>query len=194
MWGNAGNDTFDGRGKGAAWAWFSAAPNGVIADLSTGQATGEGTDQLIGIDGLVGSDFDDTLIGDEAQNFFDGREGDDTIDGGGNFDFVAYIYATGPVTVDLTAGTATGQGTDTLTGIEAVHGGPFDDTISGDANSNYIEGGPGNDTISSLDGDDFILGEEGDDTIDAGIGTDTVDGGPGTDSCLNGEDVTNCES
>jgi Ca2+-binding RTX toxin-like protein len=192
LWGNAGNDTYDGRGKGAGWAWFSDAGNAVNADLSTGEATGDGTDKLIGISGLVGSDFDDTLIGDDRSNFFEGLDGNDTIDGGENFDAVAYWTATGPVTVDMTAGTATGQGTDSLTGIEDVRGGAFDDTITGDANSNFLMGWLGNDTLSGLDGDDSIFGEEGDDTIDGGNGIDKVDGGPGTDTCTNGENVTSC--
>jgi len=194
LWGNAGNDTLDGRGEGAGWAIFANAPNGVTADLSTGSATGDGTDKLIGIEALVGSDYDDTLIGDEQMNDFYGRGGDDSIDGGGNFDFVWYFYATGPVTVDLTAGTATGEGTDTLTGIEDIHGGPFDDTITGNGDSNYIHGGEGNDTITGLDGDDYLYGEEGDDTIDGGNGNDVVDGGPGTDSCVSEEDANECES
>lgn len=192
LWGNAGNDTLDGRGTVAGWAIFLDAPSGVSADLSIGEATGDGTDKLIGIGGVVGSDFDDTLKGDDNANWFEGHDGDDAIDGGGSFDAVSYFTATESVTVDLTAGTATGQGTDSLTGIEVIHGGPFDDTIAGDANSNYLEGGPGNDTISGLDGDDGIFGEEGDDTIDAGNGNDLVDGGPGTDTCTNGEDVTSC--
>jgi hypothetical protein len=37
------------------------------------------------------------------------------------------------VIVDLTAGTATGEGTDTLTGIGQVFGSKHDDTITGDA-------------------------------------------------------------
>lgn len=194
LWGQAGNDTMDG-GHGFDWAFFADSPNGVQADLSTGQATGDGTDELIGIEGLFGSNEDDKLVGDTGGNSFEGLEGDDAIDGGGGLtDFILFVYAKGPVTVDLTAGTATGEGTDTLTGIGSVHGSPFNDTITGDVNANFIHGGAGNDTISGLDGNDLIFGEEGDDTIDAGLGTDVVDGGPGTDSCVNGETVTNCES
>jgi Ca2+-binding RTX toxin-like protein len=186
MWGYAGNDTLDGRGKGAGWAQFSDAPNGVIADLSTGQATGEGTDTLIGIEGLVGSRYNDTLTGDEQNNVFAGLEGDDAIDGGGGLqDRVFYWWAKGPVTVDLTVGTATGEGTDTLTELEWVGGSSFNDTITGDVNPNYIWGN---------NGDDTIYGNDGNDTIDAGNGNDIVDGGPGTDSCLNGEQVSNCET
>jgi Ca2+-binding RTX toxin-like protein len=193
--GGVGNDTLNGRGPGFVWAYYWDAANGVIADLSTGQATGEGTDKLIHIEGLVGSNYDDTLTGDEKQNQFVGLEGDDSIDGGGGVqDLVVHWWAKGPVTVDLTAGTATGEGTDTLTGIEWVGGGDFNDTITGDANPNSLWGNGGNDTISGLDGDDTVYGNDGDDTIDAGIGTDVVDGGPGTDSCLNAEDDTGCES
>jgi Ca2+-binding RTX toxin-like protein len=112
--------------------------------------------------------------------------------GGGLVDAITFFNAVGPVTVDLTAGTATGQGADTITGFTFVHGGSFDDTIAGDANPNFVHGGTGNDTISGLDGDDYLFGEEGDDVIDAGNGNDTVDGGPDTDTCTNGEVVTNC--
>ena len=98
----------------------------------------------------------------------------------------------GPVTVDLTAGTATGKELTRLLDSCSSDGGSFDDTITGDANPNFIHGWTGNDTISSLDGDDYIFGEEGDDIIDAGNGNDTVDGGPDTDTCTNGEVVTNC--
>jgi Ca2+-binding RTX toxin-like protein len=89
------------------------------------------------------------------------------------------------VIVDLTAGTATGEGTDTLTGIGQVFGSKHDDTISGDANPNTLLGGPGNDTIS---------GAAGDDTLNGMDGTDTLDGGDGTDTCANGETNTNCEA
>ena len=194
--GGAGNDTLKVVDWGYGWAWYANAPNGVNANLSTGSATGEGTDRLIGIYGLVGSDYDDTLVGGPYDNEFMGLEGNDTIEGGGgSFDAVLFIYANGPVTVNLTAHTATGEGTDTLIGIEHVHGGPFDDTITGDLNSNLLHGGEGNDIISSLDANDWIFGEEGDDTLNGGNGTaDLVDGGLGTDSCVNGEDVSQCES
>ncbi len=194
LWGQEGDDSLNG-GSGFNFAFFADAQNGVEVDLSAREATGEGTDALVGIQGVFGSDFDDTLVGDTASNQFEGLEGDDTIDGGGGFfDAASYFYATGPVTLDLTAGTATGAGTDTLTDIQVVHGSNFNDSLTGDANPNYIESGPGDDTIAGLDGDDTLVGEEGDDTIDAGNGNDTVDGGPGTDACVNGEEVTNCES
>jgi len=193
--GAAGDDTLDGTGSAFVWADYYLAPNGVEVNLSTGQATGEGTDKLIHISGLFGSAYDDTLTGDAQQNVFAPLAGNDTIDGGGGpADAVVYWYSNGPVTVDLSAGTATGEGTDTIAGIEWVDGSDYGDTITGDANPNRIWGNGGNDTIAALDGDDAVFGGDGDDTIDAGAGSDVVDGGSGTDACRNGEDVTGCES
>ncbi len=196
LWGGAGNDTLKVVEFGTGWAWYANAPNGVNVNLTTGLATGEGTDRLIGIYGLVGSNYDDTLVGSPYDNEFMGLEGNDRIEGGGgDFDAALFFYAHGPVTINLTAHTATGEGTDTLIGIEHVHGGPFDDVITGDLNSNLLHGGEGDDTISGLDANDYLFGEEGDDTLDGGNGpADTVNGGLGTDSCVNGEDVSQCES
>jgi Ca2+-binding RTX toxin-like protein len=193
LWGQEGDDSFNG-GSGFNFAFFADAQIGVEVDLAAGVATGEGTDALVGIQGVFGSNFDDTLTGDTTNNQFEGLEGDDTLVGGGGHDAVTYFYAGGGMTIDLTAGTATGAGTDILSEIRLVHGGPFGDTITGDANPNYIESGSGDDTIAGLDEDDVLAAEEGDDTIDGGNGNDVVDGGPGNDSCVNGEDVTDCES
>jgi Ca2+-binding RTX toxin-like protein len=184
--GGPGNDTFNG-GTGFDLASYFFAPSGVQADLTVGTATGgEGTDTLTGIDDLEGSPFDDTLTGNSGENFFFPGDGDDTVNGGGGAtDRVDFFFSLNAVTVDLTVGTATGEGTDTLTGIGQVVGSRHDDTITGDANPNALFGGSGNDTISGADGDD---------TLDGGDGTDTLDGGMGTDTCTTGETVTNCEA
>ena len=153
---------------------------------------GEGDDLLDGgsggADTISGGEGDDLLVGDEPYcDWFDcyPRVSDDVLDGGGGIDTVSYESADGPVQVDLAAGTATGQGSDTLAGIENVLGGGSDDTLTGDSGPNYLDG---------WDGDDVLLGAEGDDTLDGEWGTDTLDGGPGTDTCVNGETVSNCEN
>ena len=185
LYGGAGNDTFNG-GTGFDGASYFFAPSSVQVDLTAGTATGgEGTDTLTGIEDLEGSRFDDTLTGNSGENFFFPGEGNDIVNGGGGTtDRVDFFFSPNPVVVDLTAGTATGEGTDTLTGIGQVFGSRHDDTITGDANANTLLGGPGNDTVS---------GAAGDDTLDGGDGTDTLDGGLGTDTCTTGETVTNCE-
>ncbi len=192
--GGADNDRLDG---GADWDWASYyfSPSGVDVDLSTRTATGEGNDTLTGIEDVEGSQLDDNLTGDEGENYFFPGDGDDAVDGGASLtDRVLYGYAPGAVTVDLSLGTATGQGTDTLTGIEEVFGSSYDDTITGDAGPNLLGGWDGDDTIQGGDGDDSLYGHAGDDSLDGGNGTDSIDGGDGTDTCLNGEDNTNCEA
>jgi Ca2+-binding RTX toxin-like protein len=186
LFGGAGNDTFNG-GIGFDLASYFFAPSGVQADLTAATTTGgEGSDTLTGVEDLEGSSFDDTLTGNSGENFFYPGEGNDTVNGGGGItDRVDFFFSPDAVMVDLTAGTATGEGTDTLTGIAQVFGSRHDDTIIGDANANTLLGGPGNDTISGLVGDD---------TLDGGEGTDSLDGGDGTDTCTNGETVANCEA
>jgi Ca2+-binding RTX toxin-like protein len=186
FFGGPGNDAFNGGAGIDDTADYFFAPSGVQADLAAGTATGEGTDTLTGIEDLEGSRFDDTLTGDPNWNFFFPGDGNDIVVGGGDTrDLVNFFFSPNAVVVDLTAGTATGEGTDTLTGIGQVFGSRHDDMITGDVNANSLYGGPGTDTIS---------GAAGDDKLDGGDGTDTLDGGDGTDTCTSGETVTTCEA
>jgi len=186
FFGGAGSDTFNG-GLGFDLASYFFAPSGVQADLTAGTVLGgEGTDTLTGVEDLEGSRYDDTFVGNSGENFFYPGEGNDAVNGsGGTTDLVDFFFSANAVVVDLTAGTATGEGTDTLTGIGQVFGSRHDDMITGDLNSNELFGGPGTDAIS---------GAAGDDKLDGGDGTDTLDGGDGVDTCANGETVTTCEA
>ena len=107
------------------------------------------------------------------------------VDGAAGSDIVGFYPAPGPVTVDLAAGTATGDGSDQLAGIEHIDGSRFDDVLTGDASANWIYGNEGDDTIAGADGDDHLIGNDG---------ADTADGGNGNDVCVEAETVTNCES
>jgi Ca2+-binding RTX toxin-like protein len=139
----------------------------------------QGNDQIIGTPGpdvIVTLGGDDSVIGlggDDRICLGDGNDivlpgaGNDSIDGGaGDSDGVTYDDATGPMRVDLQAGTATGgSGTDTLTGIEDAGGSPFDDTLLGDANINVLFGEGGNDTLDGRAHSDALDGEAGNDTL-----------------------------
>jgi Ca2+-binding RTX toxin-like protein len=140
-----------------------------------------------------GQDDDDVLLGGAGQDEIWADPGDDQIDGGSGRDTLQAVYSEA-VTVDLEGGTAVGDGTDTVVGIENVEGSHFDDTLIGDAGANDLFGWGGDDTVSGGDGDDYLDGDEGDDVLDGGNGNDTPYGGSGTDACTNGEDVTDCES
>jgi Ca2+-binding RTX toxin-like protein len=196
------DDRFDG-GEGSDTVDFTNARRMIQADLQAGSSDGQGIDTLSSIENLVGGIRDDILAGDANANVLaggpgvdqlTGREGDDTIigndgddimDGGGGTDLASYALALVPITADLEAGFATGEGSDNLLAIEGVVGGESTDFLRGDDASNPINGGPGNDVIE---------GRAGDDQLDGGKGTDYVDGGTGNDGCHNAESELDCES
>lgn len=76
-----GDDVLDG-GDGADTASFDAALCCIRADLAARTATGAGTDQLIGIEHLTGSQGDDVLRGDAGANTLSGLGGVDLLHGG----------------------------------------------------------------------------------------------------------------
>jgi Ca2+-binding RTX toxin-like protein len=76
-------------------------------------------------------------------------------------------------------GGATGEGSDTLIGIEDADGSSFDDTITGDAGPNEIDGGAGDDTLLGGDGDDLFFDNSGDNDLDGGNGIDIIGFGAG---------------
>jgi len=184
LWAGAGDDLVDG-GDGWDWVSYSESPVGVTVDLSAGWATGEGSDMLVAIESLDGSPFDDTLIGDGADNIFTMGLGDDSVSGGGGNDTISFLQSAQGVTADIRFGTATGEGSDTFTGIENLYGSPQGDILLGDGGSNWIYGDLGDDTVFGDDGDDHLFG---------GDGTDAVDGGNGSDECAEGETTLNCEA
>jgi Ca2+-binding RTX toxin-like protein len=189
LYGNLGSDVIDGRGgndyllggpgddgvDGGAGVFdmidFDPGAPAVVVDMATGVSTGEGNDQVSNFEIIGGSEFDDTLIGDNEDNLFYSYAGDDDIDGRGGSDLILYNIVSNPITADLATGVATGEGRDTFTAVEGFVGSDFADTLSGDANGNVLIGGPGDDELTGLDGDDYF---------DAGGGDDTIDGGPGT--------------
>jgi Ca2+-binding RTX toxin-like protein len=193
--GGTGDDTLRG-GEGIDMAGFGSdfESRSVHADLATGIATGWGTDSLVAIEGLVGGAGDDVLIGNAQNNRLLGLFGDDMLDGGGGVDTVSFLYSGmnfgewpgGPVTADLAVGTASGEGSDTLIGIENLRGSSLADTLIGDAGPNRLAGSDGNDTLSGLADDDLLHG---------GDGTDTGDGGTHLlgDACISVENATDCE-
>src|SRR5207247_10460584 len=83
---------------------------------------------------------------------------------------VSFFDATGPVTASLVTGTSSGggEGNDTFTNMSGLNGGPFGDTLTGNAADNFLSGEGGNDTLVGGAGHDFPDGGAGDDTLDAG--------------------------
>jgi Ca2+-binding RTX toxin-like protein len=197
--GNGGNDSIDG-GVGLDIAIYTSSTAGIVANLATGVVVDGlgGTDQLTDIEGLIGSAFADVMNGSDARvEFFEGRDGNDTIDGKGGDDYVDYEHTGGAVKVTLGIGSAAGTasdgygGTDTLRNIEHVSGGKFNDSITGNEADNQLDGGEGDNTLSGGAGNDWLeagngndsmLGGTGDDNFRAHGGKNFVDGGPDPDN------------
>ncbi len=165
---------------------------------------GAGNDTICGLgnaDTLVGGAGDDRLFGglDDYYVPDDGYAGDilvpgpgddhvdlgddpasanvDDVDRPARYDRVVYEDAPGPVTVDLSAGTATGEGTDTIvvpTYSGGIVGSPFDDVLTGTNAPDRITGGAGDDRIHALDGDDELEPGTGDDVVRGGDGSDAI--------------------
>ena len=177
--GGLGNDIIDGAG-GNDFISYSNSSSAINLNLSTGVVTGgAGTDQLTSIEGVTGSDFDDTLIGSDRTDVweeFQGGLGNDTINGAGGNDLVSYRGSVSAVNVDLSTGIATGgAGTDQLISIEQANGGDFDDTLIGSDGSDRLYGGDGDDTLDGGAGTNSLTGGLGDDTYKYNYsGTDTI--------------------
>jgi Ca2+-binding RTX toxin-like protein len=123
--GRAGADTLDGS-LGLDTASYADSPAGVTVFLIWGSASGgdaEG-DQLISIENLYGSEYDDSLFGDNGVNVLQGAGGNDTLFG---FD-----------DADLLDG---GFGHDLL------NAGGGDDTLTGGSGGDTLVGGFGADTF-----------------------------------------------
>lgn len=144
----------------------------------------EGNDTINGSGGndeIFGGDGNDTINGGDGNDTLYGGLGNDSLTGGSNIDTVSYEFAANAVTVNLLTGSATGEGTDTLTTIEDITGSTYDDTLIGNNSVNTIVGGDGNDIIDGNEGDDIIYGGLGDDVYQYTYGDDedfvTDDGG-----------------
>lgn len=163
--GGAGADSLSG-GAGMDFLDYTQSGAGVSIDLGTNTASGgHATGDILagGLDGIYGSEWDDTLTGYDGQgpdwtNVFYGNGGNDLIDGAG--------------------------------GDDSLYGGSGADTIIGGTGADLIDGGTGNDHLLVGAGD-TATGGAGDDIFildpDAlGGGTITIDGGeteePGGDT------------
>ena len=148
---NAGDFFSGGLGNDRVFIG-SYASAGVTGDFATGVFTvaGEPASTYIGIESLTGSNFADTIFGDEEANVIDGYYGGDTIDGRG--------------------------GDDEIFGTElrdVLHGGVGNDQVIGFGGNDDLFGDDGDDSLDARDGDDLLNGGAGTNTLDGGPGTDT---------------------
>lgn len=180
---SAGNDTVIGGG-GFDFVSLEDATGGGTVDLGAGTAVALGISATLeGVEGAAGSGFADTLVGNGQQNEFLGLGGDDAIDGRGGFDFARYDFASGRIRANLGTGQTTGEGTDTLVGVEGLVGGTGNDVLRGNGKANTLYGLRGNDVLRGGARADLLFGGPNADRLFGDGGNDRLNGGPGPDSC-----------
>nr|WP_310522979.1 calcium-binding protein [Polymorphobacter sp.] len=208
--GGAGENIFDG-GTGNDTLSFERAPIGIIANLATGTATGDGDDSFKGFENLSGTVYGDSLTGDAATNILSGLGGNDSLDGGAGADSMIGGDGDDNYFVDRQDDLvfeAIGGGTDTVfaagdfylyanvenlvlasgTGQRFGVGNDLANTITGNAGSNLLLGGAGDDVINGGAAVDSLFGELGNDTLNGDAGIDYLVGGSGNDILDGGTD------
>ena len=187
-----GNDLLDG-GTGDDEASFIQAASGVNVYLATTNpqnTSGTGTDRLVQVENVTGSNFNDTLVGNAGSNRLFGGSGNDTLDGLGGADSLAGGIGNDTLTFDSLdtsviggadsdrAFVASGSGAvsyilttgqmETVYATNSTANNMFDAT--GANISVTIIGGSGNDTIVGGNANDYLSG---------GVGADYLSGGGG---------------
>lgn len=167
--GGGGTDTVNYRPDFAATQNRQAAVALHLDGLAGSGAAGEGDTFGADIEGVFGTDFGDTVIGNALGNELTGDgwlitgDGDDTLEGAGGDDAL--------------------RGNK---GNDKLNGGPGNDLIYGDDDHDTGRGGAGNDVLHGVTGNDKLFGDAGVDKLNGGTGNDSLVGGPGKDT-LNGD-------
>jgi Tol biopolymer transport system component len=133
---------------------------------------------------LVWGTNSDLIKGKGGADTLIGGAGDDTLIGGTGRDTASFTHATSGVTASLQAGTATGEGNDTLLQIENLFGSEQGDGLTGDKYANQLSGASGDDLLAGGKGIDTLVGGEGADTLSGGKGGDELHGAGGADVFL----------
>ena len=179
FWPTAAHEAIRGGG-GTDVVDYSAAAEGVEVNLAAGRGMfglAEG-DSYADVEDVIGSDFNDRLIGQGSANTLTGGEGDDDLYG-----------ARGD---DVLVG---GAGDDTLGRVEDgsdrnadpdFTDDAGDDTMMGNAGADMLYGGPGNDRLMGGRDDDEVRGDAGADMLWGGSGNDMIYGGAGADTAWGG--------
>jgi len=195
--GSIGTDTADYRYAGSAVT--------VSLAIATAQTTGgSGSDILLGIESLNGSNYNDKLTGNAAGNVLNGQGGADTMSGGDGADSY-YVDNSGDVVTETNATASTG-GTDHVhsylaaytlstnvengrilaTGTANLTGNTLNNVLYAGTGNNVLDGGTGIDTVSYACG---VIGTTGV-TVNLSLTTALATGDSGSDTLLNIENIT----
>lgn len=180
IWGNSGNNVLDGAGgndtmRGGAGndiyivdggdQVFEGANNGVDEVRSSASFTLGGNIENLTLTGSANVNG----TGNTLNNVIAGNSGDNVLNGGAGIDTLQMTRATSGinylVSANLTTGTMTGHGNDTILNFENVIGTSQGDWITGSAGNNVIDGAGGHDELFVTNGVDTLIGGDGNDAI-----------------------------
>ena len=191
--GGSGADSLEG-GAGVDTASYQGSDTGVVVRLMEGSGErghAEG-DSIVEVENVIGSTYNDGLVGDNGANYLAGGggndglwggTGDDTLEGGvgadrlfggSGMDWATYQSSDAGVVVRLREGTGErghAEG-DTIDKVENVRGSAHNDALVGDDGANHLVGGRGADRLWGGAGDDTLEGSNGADRLFGGSGTD----------------------
>jgi Ca2+-binding RTX toxin-like protein len=192
-----GNNVLNG-GDGIDTVSYAYAASAVTASLAitTAQATGgSGSDTILNVESLVGSNFNDKLTGNTAANSLNGGAGADTMIGGlGNDGY--YVDNIGDVVTELA-----NEGIDTVySTISYTLGANLENlyinttgavNATGNALANVLYAGAGNNVIDGLDGSDTVSYAYAASGVTVSLASTAAQatGGSGTDTLLNIENL-----
>ncbi len=219
--GTEGADTVLG-GLGADKIDYRTAAAGVTADLRDATVTLKGREAtVLGVETVLGSNYDDTIFGNDQRNVVAGyggndgligRGGDDTLNGGDGDDVlrpgvggddangglgrdtVSFFDAAARVRVNLSNNYAFGQGEDIVVEVEKVVGSDHDDFIVGTNGPNVLRGGDGEDQMDGQGGPDDLYGGDERDFLYGRDGSDDLFGDAGRDYIDGGAQDDDCYS
>lgn len=207
--GGSGDDVLDGSTGTDTVSYENASAavsvnisNSTVLTIAANTATGgEDTDTLSNFESILGSAYNDVLIGDTNANTINGGAGDDilvggagadTLTGGSGTDTVSYATASSAIAVTMNGtGTLGDAAGDILSGIENIIGSAYNDTITGDAGANLIDGGLGNDIINGGSGTDTVTYALAAAAVTVNLATagTNVSGGAGSDALSSIENI-----
>jgi Ca2+-binding RTX toxin-like protein len=211
--GGIGNDYLNGE-DGNDYVDYGDISNSLLTDtegikvdlsINTQQDTKKaGLDTILGIENVVGSNYNDTIIGTTGNNTILAGAGNDTIvskessisgyddinGGSGDRDLLTYegLGTNSSITIDLsnTSVQDTGSGNIKVVGIEDVYGDNQNDKLTGNESNNILKGNEGDDTLIGNGGIDSLYGGIGNDTLNGGTGNDLLEGEEGDDYLIGG--------
>ena len=160
---------------------YSMSATGVVVDLVSGVATGEGNDTVVvpqasavpdAVVELLGSTYADHVLGTEGPDQIIGNGGGDRLEGRGGDDLLMNSWD--PYEYDPAR-----NGTDD----DHFDGGAGDDYLDSNGGADVLLGGDGKDHLRKVGGPSTLDGGPGRDELEVylGAGRHDLDGGPGRD-------------